>query len=285
MPDAAEQRRRSGALRQRLITALVLAPLIMVSVVLLPTPWFAAAMAAVVAMAAWEWAGFIGFGSAAGRGAYVGVVAACMLWLWLGMPRSWDVYVLAVATFWWLVLAVMLSRTRRIKPAPVTQPGLAPLGLMVLVTPWLALIHLHGRPGDGPWIVLGLLMLVWIADSAAYFAGRRWGGRKLAAALSPGKTWAGVYGGLAGAAAWGLVLALLLRLPLGKGLLLVLICAATAVLSVVGDLLESLLKRRRGLKDTGAVLPGHGGVLDRIDSTTAAAPAFVLAILWLQGVL
>jgi len=272
-------------LRQRLTTALVLAPLIMLSVVLLPTPWFAAAMAVVIALGAWEWAGFIGLGGAAGRGAYAAFVIGVSLLLWFGMPRAWDVYVLGLATLWWLALAVLLSRTRRITPAPLTQPGLAPLGLMVLSVPWLALVHLHARPGDGPWIVLALLMLIWLADSAAFFAGRRWGGRKLAAVLSPGKTWAGVYGALAAAVAWGVLLALLLRLPMGKGLLLILICMITALLSVVGDLLESLLKRRRGLKDTGALLPGHGGILDRIDSTTAAAPAFVLGILWLQGVL
>jgi phosphatidate cytidylyltransferase len=281
----AESPSRAGTLQQRVITALVLAPLAMLAVLLLPTPGFAAIAAVIFALAAWEWAGFIGLGTPVARGAYVGVVLACIAALWFAMPRAWDVYVLGLATLWWLALAVVLSRTRRITPAPLTQPGLAPLGLMVLAVPWLALTHLHARPGDGPWIVLSLLMLIWIADSAAFFAGRRWGGRKLAAVLSPGKTWAGVYGALAAAAAWGVLLAVLLGLPVGKGLLLVLLCAVTAMLSVVGDLFESLLKRRRGLKDAGALLPGHGGVLDRIDSTTAAAPAFVLGILWLQGVL
>jgi phosphatidate cytidylyltransferase len=255
------------------------------AVLLLPTPWFAAITAIIVALAAWEWAGFVGLGSSVARTAYAAVLLACIASLWFAMPRAWDAYLLGLATLWWLALAFLLSRTRSITPAPLTQPGLAPLGLLVLVVPWLALTHLHARPGDGPWVVLSLLMLIWIADSAAYFAGRHWGGRKLAAALSPGKTWAGFYGGLAAAAAWGVLLAVLLGLSIGKGVLLVLLCAVTALLSVVGDLFESLLKRRRGLKDAGALLPGHGGVLDRIDSTTAAAPAFVLGILWLQGVL
>jgi len=282
---AVDAARPAGSLRQRLITAGVLAPTMMLAVLFLPTAWFAVLLALIVGLAAWEWAGFIGLPRGAGRGAYLVVVLGCLVWLWFGIPRDWDVYLLALATLWWLVLAVLLSRTHQITPAPTTQPGLVPLGLVVLVVPWLALVHLHGGPDGGRWIVLSLLMLIWIADSAAFFAGRRWGGRKLAAVLSPGKTWAGVYGGLAGAALWGVVLALLLGLSLAKGVLLVLICAATAMLSVVGDLFESLLKRRRGLKDAGGLLPGHGGVLDRIDSTTAAAPAFVLGVLWLQGVL
>jgi len=276
---------KTGTLRQRLLTAAILVPMAILAVLALPTPGFAVALASIVALAAWEWAGFIGAVGPVGRGLYLLFVLGCIVWLWFGLPRDWDSYLMAGATLWWLALAVMLSRTRRITPAPQTQPGLALLGLVVLVVPWLALTNLHGRAGEGPWIVLSLLMLIWIADSAAFFAGRRWGRRKLAAALSPGKTWVGVYGGLAAASLWGAVLALALHLPLGKALLLVLICAATASLSVVGDLFESLLKRRRGLKDAGALLPGHGGILDRIDSTTAAAPAFVLGILWLQGVL
>jgi phosphatidate cytidylyltransferase len=130
------------------------------------------------------------------------------------------------------------------------------------------------------------MLLIWGADSGAYFAGRRWGKRKLAVQLSPGKTWEGVCGGA--------VLALLLVLPLTVWLLsnqvtgqmlwwpaYALLCVVTIVVSVSGDLLESVAKRRAGVKDSGQILPGHGGVLDRIDSLTAAAPCFTLGLLWL----
>lgn len=157
------------------------------------------------------------------------------------------------------------------------------LGLLVLVAPWLGVLSLHGLPADGPVIALALLMLIWIADSAAYFGGRRFGHAKLSALLSPGKTRVGVYAGVAAAALWGWIVAVMLGLDMVKALLLVLVCILTAVMSVVGDLFESLLKRRRGIKDAGSLLPGHGGMLDRIDSLTAAAPIFALGYIWLIG--
>lgn len=274
--------RGSAGLRLRLATASLLVPLTLLWV-LLPTPLFALGGAMVIGLAAWEWAGFVGLTRTMARLAYVGLVLTSLCCWWIGAPRQWDAYLLLLVLIGWLILGWSLLRIRSITPAPATQPTLVPVGVFVLAAPWLALAHLHGQSDGGPMIVLALLMLVWIADSTAYFVGRRWGRRRLAAVLSPGKTWAGLYGALVGATAWGLVLSLLMGLPLGEGLMLIAICALTAVLSVVGDLYESLLKRRRGLKDAGALLPGHGGILDRIDSTTAAAPAFVLGVLWLGG--
>jgi phosphatidate cytidylyltransferase len=131
--------------------------------------------------------------------------------------------------------------------------------------------------------VLFLLLLIWAADTAAYFIGRRWGSRKLAPTLSPGKTWVGVYGALAAAGIAALALALWLDLTAGLAAGVVVICLLTASISVVGDLYESLVKRRRGVKDSGRLLPGHGGMLDRIDSLTAAAPVFALGFLWLEA--
>jgi phosphatidate cytidylyltransferase len=127
-------------------------------------------------------------------------------------------------------------------------------------------------------LVLTLLVLIWIADSGAYFAGRRWGRRKLAPVVSPGKTREGVYGALAGGLAWGGLAGWWLGLSAGRAAGLVALCLATVLASVVGDLQESLLKRRRGLKDSGRLLPGHGGVLDRIDSLTAGAPVFAVGL-------
>ncbi len=129
--------------------------------------------------------------------------------------------------------------------------------------------------------MLFLLVLIWIADSGAYFAGRRWGRVKLAPAVSPGKTREGVYGALAGAMLCALALAWM-RPEIGAALVTIPLCLLTCLVSVAGDLFESLIKRQAGVKDSGTLLPGHGGVLDRIDSLTAAAPVFVFGLMWLE---
>jgi phosphatidate cytidylyltransferase len=272
----------ASPLQQRLVTAGVLTPVVVVAVLLLPTAYFALLMAAVVCLGAWEWAEFVGGETRMWRWLYVALVGACLLLLWFFIPRAWDVYLLAAAALWWIATARALTRIGSVEPSIGVAAELVPIGLVVLVPPWIAIVGLHSVADNGPWLVLALMMLIWIADSVAYFSGRKWGNRRLAPALSPGKTLAGVYGALIGASAWGVLLVPLLHLTLGSGLLLVLLCALTAALSVVGDLYESLLKRRRGLKDAGAILPGHGGVLDRIDSMTAAAPFFALGLFWLE---
>lgn len=149
----------------------------------------------------------------------------------------------------------------------------------VMAAPWFAILALHQNASAGPWLVLFLMMLVWLADSAAYFAGRRFGRNKLAPHLSPGKTIEGVLGALFAAVLWSLVL-----LPIAPGVSwawLALLSVVTAMISVVGDLVESWLKRRRHLKDTGSLLPGHGGMLDRLDSMVSASPVFAIGfLLW-----
>ncbi len=171
-------------------------------------------------------------------------------------------------------------RVRRIEPVEGFQPMLLPIGVLVLVAPWAALVDLHRVPDLGPGLVLFLMILIWTADSMAYFVGRRWGRAKLAPAVSPGKTRVGVYGAVAGAIVCGWVFAWLLSLSVSETLLVLLLCGLAALISVVGDLYESLLKRRRGVKDSSNLLPGHGGLLDRIDSLTAAAPLFALGMTW-----
>ena len=285
MSEASKQGVSKGAqgLHARVLTALLLGPLVMLAVLLLPTAWFAALMSVFIAMAAWEWAGLAGFGRQSARSGYVVLTLFCMLLIWLLAPRDLDSLLLSLAALWWLALSLRLALIRRIDPAPVLEPALLLLGLLVLVAPWLALAHLHALPSDGPLIALSLFMLVWFADSAAYFGGRRFGRTKLSALLSPGKTRAGVYSGMVVAVVWALVTAAVLGLPPLKTLFLTLINILTVAMSVVGDLFESLLKRRRGVKDAGSLLPGHGGMLDRIDSMTAAAPLFALGLIWLIG--
>jgi phosphatidate cytidylyltransferase len=273
----------ASALRQRILTALLLVPLAVLVVLFAPTPVVALCFASVVLLASWEWTALAGVSAPGGRLTYGALVAGGLLLLWQDPLRQWSPYVLAaIAVFWW-VIAVYLFRLRSVAQGSGLDSGTLLLGLPVLAGPWIAIVHLHALAPNGPLLVLFLLVVIWVADSTAFFVGRRWGRVKLAPALSPGKTREGVYGALTGAAVCGLVLAWEMGLASGWAMVAVAICVLTAFTSVVGDLFESLIKRRRGKKDSGTLLPGHGGVLDRIDSLTAAAPLFAIGLLWLES--
>ena len=171
----------------------------------------------------------------------------------------------AVARVWWLVAFVaILTYPRSFEPGSV-----AAIGLIVLVPSWLTLIVLHGFEPMGRALAMTVLLIVWAADIGAYGIGRWLGRVKLAPKVSPGKTWEGVTGGVAAAAVVAWAAAVLLGLP---PVPLIAVGIATALVSVVGDLTVSMFKRNVGLKDSGTLLPGHGGVMDRIDSLTAAVP-------------
>jgi phosphatidate cytidylyltransferase len=177
--------------------------------------------------------------------------------------------------FWSLALLWVFVLPHRVN---ATLVGLA--GLLALSLAWIAVVRMRIDLPHGERAVLYALLIVWLADSGAYFSGRAWGVRKLAPAVSPGKTWAGLWGGVATCALLAIVTAWLFRLPLAA---LLPVTLAIGVYSVVGDLLESLCKRFAGLKDSGSLIPGHGGVMDRFDSLLAAAPLLLLGIHLLPG--
>jgi len=273
----------AGKLRQRVLTALLLVPLVVVAVLWLSTPYLALCLGLILVPAAWEWAALSGLATRAGRLVYVALVALCLLLLWQPSLRQWSLYLLAAAVVFWCAVTLLLFRLRGLTRKSGPDPGMAAVGVIVLAGPWLAMVHLHAYAPMGPALVLFLLVLIWTADTLAYFTGRRWGDAKLAPWLSPGKTRIGVYGALAGTGPCGIAAGWALGLPPGSRASFVALCVLTAAISVIGDLFESLAKRRRGLKDSGQLLPGHGGILDRIDSLTAAAPLFTLGVLWLAG--
>jgi phosphatidate cytidylyltransferase len=280
---AAATAEERSVLRQRVLTALILVPLVVTGVLLLPTQWLALLLALILLVGAQEWARLAGLESCGGQVALLAALVVGLVALsWLLAAGLTPLPVLALAALWWLGTAWRIARVTRIQPAAGVDRQTAAAGLLVLLPAWLGLVWIHDLP-RGPALLLFLLVLIWVADSAAYFAGRRWGRRKLAPVVSPGKTREGVYGALAGALAAGLGLAWAMAGSLASAAGLVLLCLITVVLSVVGDLYESLLKRTRGMKDSGNLLPGHGGVLDRIDSLTAAAPAFALGLALLGG--
>ena len=210
------------------------------------------------------------------------LVAASIAVLWIAEWREpgWLRAVCVAALAWWCVALVWVVRFERGLDATALNSTLASViaGWFVIVPAWAGLVHLHRSADDGPWRVLFVLLIVWAADIGAYFAGRRFGVHRLAPKTSPGKSVEGVAGGMAAAAALGVVAGTVSGLPATLVALTGALCVGVAAVSVLGDLTESLVKRRSGVKDSGTLLPGHGGILDRIDSLTAAAPAFVVGI-------
>ena len=209
--------------------------------------------------------------------------AAIAATLYLTRVRDSVAVVIVAGVGWWVLAAGMIWAVERqrldLGPHPLLRLC---LGLPVLLPAWLSLVALHGRGHAGPELVLYLLVLVWGVDTAAYFAGRRWGRRKLCPHVSPGKTWAGLYGALLCGLILGAVFGLGAGLVFPEMLLFTLLTLVTVLASVIGDLLESLLKRSAAVKDSGTLLPGHGGVLDRVDSLTAAAPVFVAGLMLME---
>jgi phosphatidate cytidylyltransferase len=256
-------------LRQRVITALVLAPIVLFVVLWAPRELTASVLTVIVVAAAWEWSAFPGFTLRMTRLLYVAILSMCLGAAWvLGVHRPELDVALYVALAWWFAALLWIVAV----PTSVNRATAAIAGALVLVPAWLALVRLHAAD---PQLLLFLLLLVVAADVGAYFAGRKFGRTKLAPRVSPGKTWEGVAGGLAASTVMALIGVLWFQ---QNPWLFVGLCALVVAASVVGDLTESLFKRHAGLKDSGSLLPGHGGLLDRVDSVTAAAPVFIVGL-------
>ena len=262
-------------LRVRILTAAVLGTGLFISLFVLPAPWTVAIFAMTFVLAAWEWSAFGALRGRSARLAYTAAVAVLFALSWqCSATVDHLVWLLGLGCLWWVVAFLWLTL------APGRQRPLLTLlcGVPVLVPAFAALarVQLAVRGfARGPDMVLWMLLLVFAADIGAFFAGRSFGRHKLAPRVSPGKTWEGAIGGLAAVILVALAGSLHFGLPLAAG---VVFGCAIGVFSVVGDLTESMFKRAAGLKDSGSLLPGHGGVLDRIDSVTAAAPLYALGL-------
>lgn len=270
-------------LKTRVITALVLLALLLPALFYLPQSGWALLVAAFIGIGAWEWGALLGWRSAP-RFLLGGLTALICAGFSLLDPAAIGADVIfspakdwvllaygCAAVFWCLVMPLWLM-----KKWALSGIGGVLVGAVVLFPTWLAMVQLRTL---GPGVLLGIFAVVWMADIAAYFSGKAFGKHKLAPSISPGKTWEGAIGAGVGVVIYGLVVRQVFGLELLTLPLWTLVLIAVTAISIIGDLYESLLKRKAGIKDSSNVLPGHGGVLDRIDSLTSTLP--VVALLWL----
>ena len=272
-------------LKQRIITALVLVALFLVLLFLAPIQSFAIVVAGVILLGGWEWANLSNLNRAlrfvflAALGAALVFAAQYVFAMDFSSPDTDRArQILAVACGWWALAFLWVQGY----PASATFWGnrwaRGLIGLVVLMPAWLSVVILRGQD-HGAWLVLFVVAVVVAADVGAYFVGRKFGKHKLAREVSPGKSWEGFFGGLAACLVLALAVSFAFELPLKNTVLFSVGVLVTALASVIGDLVESMFKRHRGIKDSSHILPGHGGILDRLDSLTAALPVFTMAAL------
>lgn len=270
-------------MKTRIFTAVIALPLALAAVFYLPNELFAVLAIVMLGLGAWEWAGFLRV-DAVGRTLYLALSLAGFVLLWCSLERPGVVEAsLAVAALWWVVATLwVLVYPRGFTVGAPNRLMVALTGLLVLLPTFVAMVVLQGRPDNGPWQLLVVLAMVWAADSGAYFAGRLLGRHKLAPQVSPGKTWEGAVGGLLAGLLVGIIGGMWIYGLSSQALVAYLLMVTVIVtLSIIGDLTESMFKRATDIKDSGSLFPGHGGIMDRIDSLTAACPCYLLGLHYL----
>ncbi|BFM51036.1 phosphatidate cytidylyltransferase [Marinomonas sp. THO17] len=258
----------------RIFSAVVMAFLFLFAVFFLGAQAFSLSMAAVVVLAAWEWASLSGVKNQSLRVLFALLVAA---FCYMTARADWLTMSVMLSPLLWCLALYWVIRY----PTPLLwqqTPVRLLFGALVMVSTWAALVVLKQSADFVTWVLL-LMGLIWGADSGAYFAGRRFGKRKLAQYVSPGKSWEGVFGGIVLTQIGVAVFSFWQLYTTQDWLLLALVALVTTAVSVLGDLTESLFKRYEGMKDSSHLIPGHGGVMDRVDSLVAAAPIFVVFLM------
>lgn len=285
-------------LKQRIITALILAPAAISAIFYLPINYFAILLMAIVGIGSWEWARFMGLVDTIQRLGYVVMTSAIIAALWVLLPvdDTWLVItgvqheitsILWLSVVWWLFAALLMFLYPKSSAFWANNKLIIALfGWLTLVPTWLAFMVLRTNSYlldefQGAQLLMYLFMLVWSADVGAYFVGKSLGKRKLMPNVSPGKTIEGFLGGVVCAGILTVIVGLSLEWSSDKFMTALLVTLLITSISVLGDLTESMFKRQAGVKDSGTILPGHGGILDRIDSLTATAPVFALCYILL----
>lgn len=273
-------------LKQRIITAVMLVAGFLLLLFSTDPLWFSVAVAPIVLLAGWEWSNLTALKSALHKLFYLSLLALFLggSALWLNLFDNIDMLrgqqIALLASILWAVIFLWVQGYPTSALLWSAKPVLALLGLLLLTATWLAIVLIVHQP-QGQWLLLLAVGVVALADIGGYVAGNLFGKHKLAPVISPGKTWEGFLGGLL--AQLLLIILLMYFLPITVSpLILLLLIVPVSLYSVLGDLFESMLKRYQGVKDSGQILPGHGGVLDRIDGLMAALPLFILLFLLLS---
>ncbi|GAB3022132.1 phosphatidate cytidylyltransferase [Bowmanella dokdonensis] len=285
-------------LKQRIITALILAPLALGAILFLPLESFELCIGLIIGLGAWEWSKLMGLSQRLHKALYtaLALLICALLAFWVPTELIWyqgqlnNVYlsVLALAALWWVVSLLMILAYPRYTSRWRNSIRLRGLfGLLTLIPTWVAIVTLRTQLYDvddlyGASLIFYVLGIVWAADIGAFFVGVKFGRHKLRPNVSPGKTLEGLLGGIAASSAIIGFAALHYQVNASMIWTHILIGGVTVGVSALGDLNESMFKRCAGCKDSGTLLPGHGGILDRIDSLTAAFPIFALCyVLWM----
>jgi len=270
-------------LKQRLLTAAVLIPIVVLSLLYLMTSALQWLLAVVTVLAAWEWFSIIGFNS---RNKMLFALVTLIFTSVLAVLLPIQVISILSVLIWGVILLFVCKFAHKSLPENSRKLFVQPIMALIIASVVLALfwhsaVLLHSSSSLGPQQLLYAMVLVWLADTGGYFAGKRWGKRSLAKAISPNKTWEGVAGAIVLGTLWALIA---FYLDIAGSLSIIpwlLLSAITLLISIVGDLFESLFKRCHDVKDSGHLLPGHGGMLDRIDSLIAAVPVFTAGMYFL----
>ena len=282
-------------LKQRIITAIILALIFITATVFLSSFSYSLFVTIVVLAASWVWCAFIGLAKQVAKVSYLATLGSMIiaLYFFLGIvPESLVInsyragIILGLGILFWVLTFFMLKGYPSNSDRWNNKSKIALMGLMALIPTWVGVVQIKYLNPQG-FLLLGMVVMVAAADIGAYFVGKRIGKNRLAPSLSPNKTWEGVLGGFAACLLVGILLIWLLHsylitLSNVQILILVLLSLVVTLFDVIGDLLESMLKRNRDLKDSGKILPGHGGILDRVDGLLAVTPIFVLTFLIIE---
>lgn len=262
-------------LKQRIITGFILAIMAIVVLFLVPMSYFIAAISIMMLLAAWEWSQLAGFKTPTAKVMYV-ILIAVSLCVVSYLPT---VPVLMLASLWWLLALYWITQYPKQTKAWSSVGVRSVMGILVLAPSWLAINTIRASQ-SGAATLFFMFLLIWAADIGAYFSGSRWGKTKLMPKVSPGKSWQGFFGGFIVSLLVAMIGVYCLPIHFASWIELLVVVVLVNIYSVTGDLLESMLKRLNKVKDSGRLLPGHGGILDRLDSMTAAAPIFLLGLLY-----
>jgi len=259
-------------LLQRVLTAIPLAIGIIWIILFQPGTVFFWLSMVIAALAAYEWAKLAGLNSV-GQVVYLLLICA-IIWMVMNHAGQYIHFYIYAGVIWWLAICLYLFKAQPKLVNNKLSPQKLLAGILVIPAAVFAMNAIHMQHNGAEWLLYGL-MLVWVADIGAYFSGKRFGRHKLAPAISPGKTREGLYGAVAAVCVYSAIAAHYFGLDMTDTAYLLLLAVVLTLVSVAGDLYESVLKREHGVKDSGAILPGHGGILDRIDSVLAAMPVFM----------